>query len=140
MKSQIPGTKSQGFRCQVSGKKDIEAEILFIVICVFYSSNTPSLHYFNTPILQHSSAVSAISAVKDKKPLAVHPTSGLAFPRAACVVALIRGDHDTNCNTYRCFLPDLTGFVSVCCAVSDQHQPQTGPGPTNTLHGGFNPA
>lgn len=88
----------------------------------------------------NSSAVSAISAVKDKKPLAVHPTSGLAFPRAACVVALIRGDHDTNCNTYRCFLPDLTGFVSVCCAVSDQHQPQTGPGPTNTLHGGFNPA
>lgn len=88
----------------------------------------------------NSSAVSAISAVKDEKPLAVHPTSGLAFPKAACVVALIRGDHDTNCNTYRCFLPDLTGFVSVCCAVSDQHQPQTGPGPTNTLHGGFNPA
>jgi len=30
---------------------------------------------------------------------------------------------DTNRITYRCFLPDLTRFVTVCCAVSDQNAP-----------------
>jgi len=25
---------------------------------------------------------------------------------------------DTNCITYRCFLPDLTRFVTVCCAAA----------------------
>ena len=25
-----------------------------------------------------------------------------------------RYHHDTGCFTYRCFLPDLTGFISVC--------------------------
>jgi hypothetical protein len=38
-------------------------------------------------------------------------------------------------NTYRCFLPDLTGFISVCCVVSNllqglarstQHKPFKG--------------
>jgi hypothetical protein len=76
----------------------------------------------------------------EKKPLAVHPTSGSAFSRSICVVALIRDVHDTNCNTYRCFLPDLTGFVSVCCAVSNQQQSQTTPGRTEALHREFNPA
>ena len=71
----------------------------------------------NTPTLQ-----------LEEKPSAVHPTSGSAFSRSICVVALIRDVHDTNCDTYRCFLPDLTGFVSVCCAVSNQQQSQTTPG------------
>jgi len=30
--------------------------------------------------------------------------------------------HDTGCITYRCFLPDLTGFVTACCVVPDQGQ------------------
>jgi hypothetical protein len=30
---------------------------------------------------------------------------------------------DTNRITYRCFLPDLTRFATVCCAVSDQNGP-----------------
>ena len=29
--------------------------------------------------------------------------------------------HDTDCITYRCFLPDLTRFATVCCVVSDQN-------------------
>jgi hypothetical protein len=33
---------------------------------------------------------------------------------------LIRVNHDTAGDTYRCFLPDLTGFVFVCCAVSNR--------------------
>ena len=60
MKSQIPSTKpgprpeggdSEGeiSRFQVSGKRDIKAETLVIVICDFYSSSTPSLQYPNTP-------------------------------------------------------------------------------------------
>lgn len=32
--------------------------------------------------------------------------------------------HDTNGPTYRCFLPDLTRFVSVCCAATDRADPQ----------------
>ena len=28
--------------------------------------------------------------------------------------------HDTAGDTYRCFLPDLTGFVFVCCVVSNR--------------------
>ena len=39
--------------------------------------------------------------------------------------------HDTGWMTYRCFLPDLTGFVTACCAVPDLGQPlahgRTGP-------------
>jgi hypothetical protein len=34
----------------------------------------------------------------------------------------IRVDHDTAGDTYRCFLPDLTGFVFVCCEVSNGHK------------------
>ena len=30
---------------------------------------------------------------------------------------------DTNRITYRCFLPDLTRFMTVCCAVSDRNGP-----------------
>ena len=35
----------------------------------------------------------------------------------------IRVNHDTDRNTYRCFLPDLTGFASVCCMVSNRRSP-----------------
>ncbi len=31
--------------------------------------------------------------------------------------------HDTGWMTYRCFLPDLTGFVTTCCMAADQGQP-----------------
>jgi len=27
-------------------------------------------------------------------------------------------EHDTACVTYRCFLPDLTRFVTVCCVAA----------------------
>ncbi len=30
--------------------------------------------------------------------------------------------HDTDWITYRCFLPDLTGFVTTCCVVPDLGQ------------------
>ena len=31
----------------------------------------------------------------------------------------IRDGYDTNCIIYRCFLPDLTGFITVCCVPSN---------------------
>jgi len=33
----------------------------------------------------------------------------------------LRSIHDTNRITYRCFLPDLTRFVTVCCVASNQN-------------------
>lgn len=27
--------------------------------------------------------------------------------------------YDTNCIIYRCFFPDLTGFITVCCVPSN---------------------
>jgi len=33
-----------------------------------------------------------------------------------------RCNHDTAGDTYRCFLPDLTGFVLVCCVVSNRRR------------------
>ena len=39
---------------------------------------------------------------------------------------------DTACVTYRCFLPDLTRFVTVCCAA-------TGPVTQATHHGILGP-
>ena len=42
-------------------------------------------------------------------------------------VGKARVNHDTDRNTYRCFLPDLTGFVSVCCMVSSY--PSVAPSP-----------
>ncbi len=33
-----------------------------------------------------------------------------------------RLDRDTAGGTYRCFLPDLTGFVLVCCVVSSRRR------------------
>ena len=73
-------------------------------------------------------------------PRSCTPRRTQSSQRTVCVGDLTRGNHDTNCNTYRCFLPDLTGFVSVCCAVSNQHQQQTSPGRTVDLQGEFNPA
>jgi hypothetical protein len=48
-----------------------------------------------------------------------------------------RSIHDTEPITYRCFLPDLTRFVSVCCAASDQTKPEDS---KNTLKREFSPA
>ena len=31
--------------------------------------------------------------------------------------------HDTACITYRCFLPDLTRFVTVCCVATGRMNP-----------------
>ena len=31
--------------------------------------------------------------------------------------------HDTACATYRCFLPDLTRFVTVCCVATGRMNP-----------------
>ncbi len=33
----------------------------------------------------------------------------------------LRSIHDTDRITYRCFLPDLTRFMTVCCVVSNQN-------------------
>ena len=45
VKSQISSAKSQGFRCQVSGKRNKEAETLLFVICYLEFLVTPVLHY-----------------------------------------------------------------------------------------------
>jgi hypothetical protein len=37
-------------------------------------------------------------------------------------------DHDTACVTYRCFLPDLTRFVTVCCVATGRMIQAIGPG------------
>ena len=51
--------------------------------------------------------------------LVVHPPSNLF----ANLKSLYRPGsiHDTDRIIYRCFLPDLTRFVTVCCVVSDQN-------------------
>ena len=36
----------------------------------------------------------------------------------------LRSIRDTDRITYRCFLPDLTRFVTVCCVVSNQNGPR----------------
>ena len=36
----------------------------------------------------------------------------------------LRSIHDTDRITYRCFLPDLTRFMTVCCVVSNQNGPR----------------
>ena len=51
--------------------------------------------------------------------LVVHPPSILVgilepFDRSGSI-------HDTDRITYRCFLPDLTRFMTVCCVASDQN-------------------
>ena len=51
--------------------------------------------------------------------MVVHPPSNLfvtlkALHRPGSI-------HDTDRITYRCFLPDLTRFVTVCCVASDQN-------------------
>ena len=44
-----------------------------------------------------------------------------------CIGSLCRSVsvHDTDRITYRCFLPDLTRFATVCCVVSDQNGPNS---------------
>jgi hypothetical protein len=90
---------------------------------------------------RRSSPVDSASGLNRKeKPLAVHPPSGSTLPGTADADSLIRRACDTNRDRYRCFLPDLTGFVSVCCAVSNQEQHPARPGEAETLRRGFNPA
>ncbi len=57
-----------------------------------------------------------------KKSLAVHPLLNQREKRPLTFRDLIRVNHDTAGDTYRCFLPDLTGFVFDCCAVSNRHR------------------
>jgi hypothetical protein len=62
----------------------------------------------------------ADSEIRNSK-MVVHPPSNLfGGISPLCRPGSIR---DTNRITYRCFLPDLTRFATVCCAVSDQNGP-----------------
>ena len=51
--------------------------------------------------------------------MVVHPPSNLF----ANLRTLFRPGsiHDTDRVTYRCFLPDLTRFMTVCCVASDRN-------------------
>ena len=51
--------------------------------------------------------------------MVVHPPSDLF----ANLKTLYRPGsiHDTDCVTYRCFLPDLTRFMTVCYVASDRN-------------------
>ena len=51
--------------------------------------------------------------------LAVHPPSPPPQLRWAARGLRISRRHDTAGPAYRCFLPDLTGFASVCCVGSN---------------------
>jgi len=63
--------------------------------------------------------------------LVVHPARRLTDPAWPCILSRtnsqgvpflkpkIRGSYDTNRIIYRCFLPDLTGFIIVCCVTSN---------------------
>ena len=75
-----------------------------------------------------------------KEVLAVHPPSPPPQPRGASGGLRISRRHDTDCLTYRCFLPDLTGFASACCVGSNP--PVRPPFPTALRPSarGFNPA
>jgi hypothetical protein len=65
--------------------------------------------------------------------MVVHPPSNLfGCIGPACRPGTIR---DTNRITYRCFLPDLTRFMTVCCAVSGldgPNYPNLGPSGGNS--------
>ena len=54
--------------------------------------------------------------------LAVHPLLNQLEKRPLTSRRLTRVNHDTAGDTYRCFLPDLTGFVFDCCAVSNRRR------------------
>jgi len=53
-----------------------------------------------------------------KKFLAVHPFLNQRQQRPWSKTS-IRDRYDTNRIIYRCFLPDLTGFITVCCVPSN---------------------
>ena len=54
-----------------------------------------------------------------KKILAVHLLSNVTAEEVITRDLKIRQIHDTDRIVYRCFLPDLTGFTTVCCAGSN---------------------
>ncbi len=57
-----------------------------------------------------------------EKGLGRAPSVGLAKTDRAHPSDQVRFNHDTAGGTYRCFLPDLTGFVLVCCVVSNRRR------------------
>jgi len=52
----------------------------------------------------------------------VHPPSNL-FGNLVTLYRL-RSNQDTDRITYRCFLPDLTRFMTACCVASNQNGPR----------------
>jgi len=50
------------------------------------------------------------------------PFVGLAKANRTPSGNQVRFDRDTAGGSYRCFLPDLTGFVLVCCVVSNRRR------------------
>ncbi len=57
-----------------------------------------------------------------KKGLGRAPSVGLADTDRTPSGDQARLDRDTAGGTYRCFLPDLTGFVLDCCVVSNRRR------------------
>ncbi len=71
-----------------------------------------------------------IAVLKSK--VVVHPPSNTLDIRGSPLAGI---DHDTDCITYRCFLPDLTRFVTVCCAAAGPGNPRS----TGSPPGGVQP-
>ncbi len=76
----------------------------------------------------------------DKISLAVHPSSNPPHPEGPPGGSRISSRRDTDRLIYRCFLPDLTGFTSVCCVGSNPPSGTAVSGCAATLGKDFNPA
>ncbi len=76
----------------------------------------------------------------EKISLAVHPSSNPPQPGGPLGGLRISSHRDTDRLVYRCFLPDLTGFTSVCCVGSNPPPGTAVPGCAATLRKDFNPA
>ncbi len=73
------------------------------------------------------------------KNLAVHPPSSPPQSEGWPGGLRISSRHDTNRLVYRCFLPDLTGFTSVCCVGSNPPPWSAPAGCAATLKKGLQP-
>jgi len=107
---QVEGIR-QSFRCpaivtpQVSGERLKIQKLLINHLKIRYST------------LLKSEIPDSIS-----QKVVVHPPSNL-FGNLVTLYRL-RSNQDTDRITYRCFLPDLTRFMTACCVASNQNGPR----------------
>jgi len=116
---QKAGEKSQmaagrGGNTAESGSGPMVRRILHSAKCFKQVSCT------DTSIRNRSGPALAWHIVKLKKRLCTHLWIYCGGIGPSCWPGSI---HDTDRIAYRCFLPDLTRFVTVCCVASDQNGP-----------------